>query len=74
MLFIFELTNTVGSEFQLKVNNIAKCAKSANNGAQEMEFSSPYCEVDAEYNGVGFVKISKIFATHDTFLLWNWAI
>ena len=40
---------------------------STNNGARAMAFSLPNCEENDEYNGVGFVGISKILVTWDDF-------
>ena len=48
------------------INSIAKWDKSASNGARKIEFGSFGGEKERKHTGVGFVEISKIFATQGT--------
>ena len=62
VIFSSKLTHTA---------NIAKYSNSVNNGTREMKFGAPDGGDDGEYNGVGFVEISRLFAMY-THLPLEW--
>ena len=49
-----------------RIDNITKEAKSANNGAGEVEYSSPDGEKGSEHNAVGFEELSDMCVPMET--------
>ena len=65
VFFILHLAHAASNMRQLKNKLHRQEDTFSNNGAREMEFGSLDDRNDWEYNSVGFVEISGIFAMQD---------